>query len=576
MDPAALVRALAEGGLDAARRLIRDAATNDRTLADRIAALREHLRRQAARRVRRLMDDYDAKKETLEVVSRSESERLAADRAALEARLAESRRIDLSKLSDASFADLVEPALLLPDASWLSPEKRPGIGARIAAFFRRLIEWLKGLFGRRKRVPARARRDRRVPLLVAHSDGRHLTPSEIGDALARMSSAEESELRQNISRTAAARERDLERAAETKRKEFERQRRSLDEEKEEARKRAERETEERVKRGEEDRVKRELKERGLLAERNGELAVTYSLVERFARIVLQEESTRLPGDVRLSLTGTASTGVYEKARLRQPEEVAHLDIPGSLLAARLEGSHHIDERSSYIYREVTSERVHVVLAFDRSGSMAEGTKLLAAKRAFLALYVAIRRRYPDAVIDVLAFDNDVSVLDLVELWELKPGAFTNTGEALHTAHLLLRASRATRKEVYLVTDGLPEAFTDTDGRVKSGNLATALERALDRARELSTIPGLKFSIVLIRSTNPAFEEAARAIAKTVDGELVVTDPDRLGIELLVRWARGTESVRKPIAPSTPVVPAARPPPGPPQPKRRRADRRMGG
>ncbi|MGI0155379.1 MAG: vWA domain-containing protein, partial [Thermoplasmata archaeon] len=225
--------------------------------------------------------------------------------------------------------------------------------------------------------------------------------------------------------------------------------------------------------------------------------------------------------------------------------------------------------------EVTSERVHVVLAFDRSGSMNEGGKLDAAKKALLALYVAVRRRYPDATIDVFAFDNEVQVLDLVELWECKAGAFTNTAEALRASHLLLRASRATRRELYLLTDGLPEAYTASDGRVRSGQLDVAMEHALDRARELATVSPLKSTVILLKSEHPEYETAARTVARTMGGELVVTDPVHLGVELLVRWAHGTETERR-VATPVPV-----PPPTPSASRsggarRRRADRRMGG
>jgi uncharacterized protein with von Willebrand factor type A (vWA) domain len=252
--------------------------------------------------------------------------------------------------------------------------------------------------------------------------------------------------------------------------------------------------------------------------------------------------------------------------------VAHLDVPSSLLEARLTGSRHIDESTSYVYREVTAERVHVVLAFDRSGSMTEDGKLDAAKKALLALYVAIRRRHPDATIDLLAFENVVTVLDLVELWECKAGAFTNTAEAIRAAHLLLRSSRANRREVYLLTDGLPEAYTADDGTVRSGQLDVALEAALARARELATVPSLRSTLILLKSAHPEYETAARTIAQTLGGELVVTDPARLGVELLVRWAHGTQVERKVLAPS---APAPRPP-AVPRGKRRRADRRMGG
>jgi len=468
----------------------------------------------------------------------------------------------------------VRSALLVPEASWNRPAARPGLLARLAAAFRRFFAWLRGLFSRRKPASPRARKERSVPLAFLAGDGRSLGASELGEALARLSTPERRELKDRVEGSLRSRERNLEREAEEKRRAAEAQRRALERERDEARQRAERETDRTVREAEQRRLERELKERGFVADRGGELAVTYGLVERFARLLLEETSRQLPGDVRLSLRGGGSTGIYEKARLRRPEEIAHLDVPSSLLEARLNGSRHIDEDTSFVYREITSERVHVVVAFDRSGSMSEGGKLDAAKKSLLALYVAIRRRYPDATIDVLAFDNTVQALDLVELWECKPGAFTNTAEALRAAHLLLQASRATRRELFLITDGLPEAYTDDAGAVRSGQLDVAMERALDRARELATVAPLRSAIILLKSDHPEYEAAARAIARTLGGEMVVTEPTRLGIELLVRWAHGTEVERRPrLAPSPP-------PPAPsvrgPRSRRRRSDRRMGG
>ncbi|MGA8275172.1 MAG: vWA domain-containing protein, partial [Thermoplasmata archaeon] len=379
---------------------------------------------------------------------------------------------------------------------------------------------------------------------VATPGGRGLGPSEIGEALARLSPPQREELSENVSSRLRTRERQLEKEAEEKRRAAEAQRRRLEEERAEADRRARADTESRVKEGEARRLERELKERGFVAERGQSLVVTFGLVERFARLLLEEETRRLPEGTRLSLRGEGSTGVYEKARLRRAEEIAHLDVPGSLLAARMAGQRHIDESTSYVYREVTSERVHVVLAFDRSGSMDESGKLDAAKKALLALYVAIRRRHPDATIDLLAFDNEVAVLDLVTLWECKAGSFTNTAEALRATHLLLQSSRANRREFYLITDGLPEAYTGEDGKIHSGQLDVAMEQALVRAGELATVRPLRTTVVLLKSAHPEYETAARTIARTLGGELVVTDPGRLGVELLVRWAHGVETERR--------------------------------
>jgi Mg-chelatase subunit ChlD len=573
VDRARLIRALAEEGVEGARKLVRDAATRDRDLADRLARLRDRLRRQAARRTMKLLGDYDRRREELDLVARRSDEEVAQRIAELEGRLKAARAIDWSHLPTDLLGD-VESALLLPDASWNRPPPRPGIGARIRAAIARFIAWLRSLFGGKKaRAPARV--ERRVTFAVGSPGGRMLGSSDLGDALARLSGPQKDELSHAVTGSLKTQERDLERAAEEKRRAAEAQRRRLEEERREAERRAATDTEARVRDGEERRIERELKERGFVAERGGDLAVTYGLVERFARLLLEEESRRLPGDIHLSLRGGGSTGVYEKARLRRAEEVARLDLPSSLLAARLAGQRHIDESSSYVYREVTSERVHVVLAFDRSGSMSENGKLEAAKKALLALYVAVRRRYPDATVDVFAFDNAVQVLDLVELWECKAGAFTNTAEALRAAHLLLRASRATRRELYLITDGLPEAYTAEDGQVRSGQLDVAMEHTLERARELATVSPLKSTVILLKSVHPEYETAARTIARTMGGELVVTDPGRLGVELLVRWAHGTEIERR-VANAAPPSPTAVPAARPAGARRRRADRRMGG
>jgi Mg-chelatase subunit ChlD len=573
VDRAALIRALAEHGIEGARALLKDQATHDREFKDRLDRLRERLRRQATRRVTRLVEEYDRRVAELVEVSRKSDEAVDAQIAALEARLRSARSVDWSRLPPPELLDEVRSALLLPNASWNQPPPVPGLLARLRAAFARFFAWLRRLFRRSKAPPPKRPEGRPMPIAFRSADGRALGPSELGEALARLSPPERSELSESVAGALKTQERNLEREAEEKRRQAEAQRRRLEEERAEAERRAASETEARVRAGEERRLERELKERGFVAERAGELSVTYGLVEQFARILLEEETHRLPGDIRLSLRGGGSTGVYEKARLRQPEEIAHLDVPGSLLAARLTGSRHIDESTSYIYREVTAERVHVVLAFDRSGSMAESGKLDAAKKALLALYVAVRRRYPDATVDVLAFANDVEVLDLVELWECTAGAFTNTAEALRAAHLLLRSSRASRRELYLITDGLPEAYTDVDGHVRSGQLDVAMERTLERARELATVTPLKTTMVLLKSEHPEYETAARTITRTLGGDLMLTEPAHLGVELLVRWAHGTETERRwtspAVSPPTPVPPAGRG-------RRRRADRRMGG
>jgi Mg-chelatase subunit ChlD len=570
LDPAELARALAEHGVAGAHELLRQSGEREGELARRLARLRERLRRQAERQTHQVTDQYDRRLEELQIAEHRTQEEIDREIAELEGRL-RAARAGRSTFTMPEFLPDVTAALLVPDAPWNQPPPRPSIWQRIRAWFAALFA---RIFGRRKRAP-KPKEGRRIPIARLSPDGRTLGPSEFAEALAQLNPDEARDLGERVAGRLEHQERELGRTAEAKRRDAEAQRRRLEEERREALKRAESQVDRTVREAEDRRVDRELRERGFVAERGGELVVTYGLVERFARLLLEEERRTAPTDVRFALQGGAATGVYEKARLRQSVEVARLDVSSSLVAARLAGLRHIDEGTSYVYREATGESVHVVLAFDRSGSMAEGGKLEAAKKALLALYVAVRRKYPAATIDVLAFENEVKVLDLVELWECSPGAFTNTAEGLGTAYRLLANSRASRREVYFITDGLPEAYTDAVGVVHSGRLDLAMDQALTRARELATLAPLRFSMILLKSEHPEYEAAARAITRTLNGELVVTDPQHLGVELLIRWTRGSETVRR-VATPAPIVPRPRGTPASAQGRRRRADRRMGG
>ncbi|MCI4347784.1 MAG: hypothetical protein L3J97_04100, partial [Thermoplasmata archaeon] len=362
IDSAAVIEALAEQGPGGVRELLQRQATDNAELARRITRLRELLKRQASSRVARVLDEFDRRTHDLELDRAARADELLREMDALEARLAAARQIHLGSVLDGALLGEVQHALLLPTASWMQPPPPPTLWERIRAFFARIAAFFRGLFGRGSRSKSTPRKERTLPIATLFPVGRALTPSELSEALARLTPRQHEELETTVTRDISERERALAREAEGKRKEAEAQRRRLEEERTEAQRRAQREADQWARAAEEQRLRRELSERGLVSEKEGQLSITYSLVERFARLVLEAESRSLPGDVRMSLKGGASTGVYEKARLRISDEVAHLDIPSSILAARQTGSRHIEEATSYVFREILAERVHVVLA----------------------------------------------------------------------------------------------------------------------------------------------------------------------------------------------------------------------
>jgi len=268
-------------------------------------------------------------------------------------------------------------------------------------------------------------------------------------------------------------------------------------------------------------------------------AVTSRMVDRFAELVYQQEMDAMPSRLQ-ARSGQSEPlyGTFEKSRMRTIHEVSRMDMVESIVRARLmhPSSKHIEDEDIIINREVSSERSHVVLMFDKSSSMEENNRLLAAKKAVLALYKAAKRANPRNIVDLATFDTTVKVTDLNELWGQTPSGFTNTGEAIKVARDLIRSSRADKKLVYLITDGLPEAFTTKDGKARAGDRKSSLDYALEQAAQISRVRDQRMIVLLLEPETEMYVDAATQIAKKAAGSIIVTDPKHLAGEMLVDYA----------------------------------------
>jgi Mg-chelatase subunit ChlD len=278
----------------------------------------------------------------------------------------------------------------------------------------------------------------------------------------------------------------------------------------------------------------ELKAAGLLRETGGKLLPTLQFMDRFAALVYQDES-RGAGSSRGSAGEYAEgEGHYLREPLRSAVEISRMDIPASLLRARTRHPHvrHMVEDDVVVYREERESSMHVVLIVDRSGSMEENGRMEAAKRAALALHHAVRAKNPRSQVDLLLMDTSVRRVSLKEMWEAEPRGFTNTGAALRLAREAAQRSRSGRTLVYLVTDGLPEAYTK-DGEDRAGHpdkaMAYAKEQAKLLARERS-VAG--FVMLLLEPKDERYVKSAEALAKEGRGRVVPVDPHELARTLL--------------------------------------------
>lgn len=280
----------------------------------------------------------------------------------------------------------------------------------------------------------------------------------------------------------------------------------------------------------------ELEAAGLIEKWTEGFRLTGRFLDTFAALVYTEEAKGV-SSVKESALGTSieGEGILEKTRLLSFAETGHMDAVGTLVNARTRHPHvkHLTEDDVIVYRELRATEVHIVIIVDQSLSMEENDRIVAAKRAALALYYQTRRKGSKHRIDFILMETSVRLASLPDVWEAKPKGFTNVGRALQVAHELLDRSRANRKILFLVTDGLPEAVT-FEGKDVAAKPEEALQYALRAAARLRRIQGIAFSIVLLEANDPLFVAAAEKIAKKVGGRVTKVEPNELAKSLLVQ------------------------------------------
>ncbi len=282
-------------------------------------------------------------------------------------------------------------------------------------------------------------------------------------------------------------------------------------------------------------VEGELEASGLVQKLEGEMQVTGRFLESLASIVYAEEARGLGSSYESPIGSTIEgEGILERTPLLSHDETSHMDTVSSLLQARTRHPHvrHLFEEDVLVYRERRASLTHVVIILDKSLSMEENERMEAGKRAVLALYWGVKKRSPQNQIDVILMDTSVVRANLGQAWGAKPGGFTNTGRAIEAARALLATSRASRKLLFLVTDGLPEALT-IEGKDVAGRPEEAMAYAVRQAERLRDIKGLSTTVVLLEPKDPLFVKAGEQLSRKARGKLVKVTPQELTRSLLV-------------------------------------------
>lgn len=278
----------------------------------------------------------------------------------------------------------------------------------------------------------------------------------------------------------------------------------------------------------------EIEDMGLIKKSEKGYTVTDRLVELFSSMVLEEELRKIPTTRVFSPgMGGEMQGMYDMRKLLMIDEISRMRVSESMINARI---NHPWKKTLYVddlivLDEKKDIKIHAILLFDKSSSMAENNRLLAAKKSVLALYKAIKKKNSRNAVNLVSFDTDTKIVTLSEIWESESGGFTNVGEALEVAEKILSSSSADLKIIYLITDGLPEAYTENGMKIV-GDMKKSMNYALASARKLALQPGIKFTLILLEPKNELFVDAAKKIAEGGRGKLIVSDPQKLTADVL--------------------------------------------
>jgi uncharacterized protein with von Willebrand factor type A (vWA) domain len=194
-------------------------------------------------------------------------------------------------------------------------------------------------------------------------------------------------------------------------------------------------------------------------------------------------------------------------------------------------------------RESTSASATVLL-IDMSRSMFHNGCWDAAKRSALALDTLMRSRYPRDFLEIVGFSGTAERLNLMQLPSLSWDEFshgTNLQAGLSLSRELLHHHRSMNRQVIIITDGEPTAFTEK-GEVFFENPAT--ERTFEvTLREVVRCTRERIGITtFLLDRSPELQEFVSRMTRINRGRIIQSAPDQLGRYLVRDFARHHTSI----------------------------------
>ncbi len=218
---------------------------------------------------------------------------------------------------------------------------------------------------------------------------------------------------------------------------------------------------------------KDLKRRGYISEGSANQAVYVPSVKAQVEIrqrSLEEIFTALKsgplGDHPLPNSGPGEDLSFETRTYEFGDKLEHLHLTETLNNAYL---HHgleefrltPEDLTVYQTEQKTLTATYVLIDASHSMVLYGEDRITPAKKVALALAELIRTRYPKDILFVGAFGDYAWPVDLSEVPFLQAGPYhTNTRDAIEMAIAALARTKATNKQIFLITDGKPTCIRE--------------------------------------------------------------------------------------------------------------------
>jgi uncharacterized protein with von Willebrand factor type A (vWA) domain len=194
-------------------------------------------------------------------------------------------------------------------------------------------------------------------------------------------------------------------------------------------------------------------------------------------------------------------------------------------------------------REATSASA-TVLMIDLSRSMFHSGSWEAAKRSALALDALMRIQYPRDELHIVGFSGTAELLHLMQLPSLTWDEFshgTNMQAGLAMARTLLRDYGSMNRQIVVITDGEPTAFTEHGETIFENPATDRTHDATMREVVRCTRDRIGITTFLLDQSPQLLDFVAR-MTRINRGRVIRATPDRLGRYLVHDFANQRRSV----------------------------------